>query len=259
MTICCVGSRGGHAERNTDGPDRIDPTAHHEAHVRDCLARFARFAEPESQGYIATAVDRFVRTLNILREMELGPGSRVLEIGGRPYFMTMLMEGLLGLEVESANEPTEMPEEADGFAKLVDSDHATHRVPVKRLNIEYDRWPWLDNSFDAVVYCEVIEHLVYDPTHTLVESHRVLKKETGRLLLSTPNALCYTYLIDMIRGRNPYPPYVGYSHYARHHRLFSPSELKYLCEKIGFEVYSAYSAYDTAYSHPHNWNGSYAN
>jgi SAM-dependent methyltransferase len=227
-----------------------------EAEVNACLARFPRFREPEMQGYIATAVDRFTRTLNLLADLNLPRGSKVLEIGGRPYFMTMLMQELLGLEVHCANEPTNIHaesagiKESDGVARLVDDGGGTRAVEVRGLNIEYDAWPWEDETFDAVVYCEVIEHLVYDPTHTLVEAHRVLKSDSGTLLLSTPNALCYTYLVDILRGKNPYPPYDGYSHYARHHRLFSPSELRYLCEHIGFEVHESYSAYDTAYEHP---------
>src|SRR6266511_2875826 len=86
----------------------------------------------------------------------------------------------------------------------------------------------------------LIEHLfgytvevINEPTWELVDAHRVLKKDTGKLLISTPNALAYPYLLQMIQGVNFYPPYSGYSHYARHHRLYSPEELVKLCSMVG--------------------------
>ncbi len=221
-----------------------------EADVRNYLATFPVFRQPEQQGYLLTAVDRFTHTLNLIPRLPNPENVRLLEIGGRPFFMSVLMQHFFGYDVHLANEPTAVPGEDGEFIELKNDQGVIHRFPQRRLNIEYDEWPWEDGFFDVVVYCEVIEHLVYDPTHTLVEAHRTLKNDTGTLLLSTPNALCYTYLLDMLRGHNPYPPYDGYSHYARHHRLFSPSELAYLCREVGYSVEKSYSAYDTAYSHP---------
>ncbi len=218
--------------------------------VRDYVSTFPHFRRPEEQGYLATAVDRFTRTLNLIPKLPEPERVRVLEIGGRPYFMSALVEHFFGYEVHLANEPTPFPGEEGKHIELAHDSGGVLRFPCERLNIEYDDWPWADGFFDVVLYCEVIEHLVYDPTHTLVEAHRVLKRDTGTLVISTPNALCYTHMIDMVRGRNPYPPYDGYSHYARHHRLFSPAELQHLCSKVGYSVQECYSAYDPAYAHP---------
>ncbi len=62
--------------------------------------------------------------------------------------------------------------------------------------------------------------------------------------------IAYPYLLQMIQGVNFYPPYSGYSHYARHHRLYSPEELVKLCSMIGYQVHTCYSVYDHAYAHP---------
>src|SRR6266511_1457458 len=169
--------------------------------VEDYVSRFEWFRNPDRQGYWAAAKDRLVTTLNLIPRLPNPEQVRVLEIGGMPYFMTALIEHLFGYTVEVINEPT------------------------------WERGE--DGRFDIVLYCEVIEHLVYDPTRTLVEAHRVLKKDTGKLLISTPNALAYPYLLQMIQGVNFYPPYSGYSHYARHHRLYSPEELVKLCSMVG--------------------------
>ncbi len=221
-----------------------------ESMVMDYLATFADFRRPAEQGYLATAVDRFTHTLNLIPGLPDPESVRVLEIGGRPYFMSVLLQHFFGYDVSVANEPTVFPGEDGDYVEKVNDAGVRHRIASARLNIEYDGWPWPDDFFDIVVYCEVIEHLVYDPTHTLVECHRVLKNDTGTLLLSTPNATAYTGLLDLARGRNIYPPYSGHSYYARHHRLFSLAELTDLCTQIGFEVSAGYSAYDESYWHP---------
>lgn len=218
--------------------------------VEDYVSRFEWFRNPDRQGYWAAAKDRLVTTLNLIPRLPNPEQVRVLEIGGMPYFMTALIEHLFGYTVEVINEPTWERGE-DGNVEILESDDGDrHEIHYKTLNIEYDHWPWEDGRFDIVLYCEVIEHLVYDPTRTLVEAHRVLKKDTGKLLISTPNALAYPYLLQMIQGVNFYPPYSGYSHYARHHRLYSPEELVKLCSMIGYQVHTCYSVYDHAYAHP---------
>ncbi len=220
------------------------------AMVEEYISSFEWFRDPGKQAYWAAARDRLITTLNLIPRLPDPERVRVLEIGGMPYFMTVLVEKLFGYKVEVANEPTwERGEDLN--VEVLESDHGDrHEIQYKTLNIEYDPWPWEDGHFDIVLYCEVIEHLVYDPTHTLVEAHRVLAKGTGQLLISTPNALAYPYLVQMVQGRNFYPPYSGHSHYARHHRLFSPEELVHLCTKVGYQVHTCYSVYDESYEHP---------
>jgi 2-polyprenyl-3-methyl-5-hydroxy-6-metoxy-1,4-benzoquinol methylase len=216
--------------------------------IIDYLMTFERFRQPEVRTYLGTAIDRFMHTLSLIPRLPDASKVRVLEIGGVPYLFTSILKKFFGYQVDVANEPTY--DRGKSNVDTVEGDNETVTIPYKAFNIEYDPWPYDDGAFDIVLYCEVIEHLVYDPTHTLVEAHRVLKKDTGTLLVSTPNALSYTSLIHMIRGKNFFPPYVGYSHYARHHRLFTPRELGYLCERVGFEISRCYSAYDSAYEHP---------
>ncbi len=218
--------------------------------VEEYVSRFEWFRHPDRQGYWAAAKDRLLTTLNLIPRLPDPDQVRVLEIGGMPYFMTALIEKFFGYKVEVVNEPTWDRGEAGNVEVLESDDGDRHEIHYKTLNIEYDHWPWEDGRFDIVLYCEVIEHLVYDPTWTLVEAHRVLKKDTGNLLISTPNALAYPYLLQMIKGVNFYPPYSGYSHYARHHRLFSPEELVKLCVMVGYQVHTCYSVYDKAYAHP---------
>jgi SAM-dependent methyltransferase len=223
--------------------------------VQACLSAFSWFREPAKQAYLSAALPRLVTTLSVMPRFPHPEQIRVLEIGGMPYFMTVLVKKFFGYQVEVANEPA-LEQGGDRNVQVLKSDDGEqHEISYKTLNIEYDRWPWEDETFDLILYCEVIEHLVYDPSHTLVEAHRVLKKPGGKLLISTPNALSYSYLLQMLRKQNFYPPYSGYSHYARHHRLFSPQELALLCREVGYEVDTCYSVYDEAYDHPPRWDG----
>ena len=43
------------------------------------------------------------------------------------------------------------------------------------FDIERDAFPYPDNTFDLVTWCEVIEHLTLNPVWALSEIHRVLK------------------------------------------------------------------------------------
>ncbi len=218
--------------------------------IRDYLATFEWFREPVKQGYLNQAIDRFTHTLNIIPRLPNPEQVRVLEIGGQPYFMTVLIAKFFGYQVEVINEPSPNSTEGDNHHRLNNDLGETYDITFKMADIEYDSWPYKDDTFDLVIYCEVLEHLVYDPTHTLVEAHRVLKKDSGRLLLSTPNALTVMALIQMIKGDNFFPPYDGINYHARHHRLFSTDELIHLLQKIGYEVSACYAAYDDSYFHP---------
>ncbi|HKE97831.1 MAG TPA: methyltransferase domain-containing protein [Actinomycetes bacterium] len=218
--------------------------------IREYVNTFEWFREPAKQGYLEAAIDRLTHTLNVIPRLPDPERVRVLEIGGIPYFMTVLIQKYFGYQVECANEPTWKTDREENVEILVNDHGERHEIRWKALNIEFDDWPWEDDRFDLVVYCEVIEHLTYDPTQTLAEAHRVLRTGTGQLLLSTPNALAWQYLVEAVQGRNPFPPYSGYNLYARHHRLFSCAELEALCRQVGYDVELNYSTRDLAYEHP---------
>ncbi|MCK7516128.1 MAG: class I SAM-dependent methyltransferase [Desulfobacterales bacterium] len=55
------------------------------------------------------------------------------------------------------------------------------------LDIEHQRFPFPDNTFDFVLFLEVIEHLITGPTRVLQELARVLKPG-GILVLTTDNS-----------------------------------------------------------------------
>jgi SAM-dependent methyltransferase len=102
------------------------------------------------------------------------------------------------------------------------------------FNAERDRWPFDDAIFDCVLCAEVVEHLVFSPTHVLFEASRVLADD-GALVVTTPNALAATKLARLLRGRNVHGPYSGYGAHGRHNREFTRDELVELVELAGFD------------------------
>ena len=60
-------------------------------------------------------------------------------------------------------------------------------VPIKVADLNVDKLPFADKSFDVVTCTEVIEHLEHY-RETIREMHRVLK-EGGTLVVTTPNIL----------------------------------------------------------------------
>ena len=83
--------------------------------------------------------------------------------------------------------------------KVLALDTSPNAIDVARdfsssFNIEYcvgDIFTihFTDNTFDCVIFTEIIEHLS-DPVRHLKEIHRILKPN-GYLIISTPNALSY--------------------------------------------------------------------
>jgi 2-polyprenyl-3-methyl-5-hydroxy-6-metoxy-1,4-benzoquinol methylase len=56
------------------------------------------------------------------------------------------------------------------------------------LQMDEGKLPFDDNAFDAVTVIELVEHLTMDQNRALLaEARRVLKPETGILVVSTPN------------------------------------------------------------------------
>lgn len=221
--------------------------------VKALVGQYDFLSKPATRQYLNVALDRLLYTLRLLSSLPLDR-PRALEIGARPYFMTVLLKKYLKYEVTALNEPPPQGQPAEGAEVLRNlTTGEVLEIPFATANIEAHPLPFPPESFDLVLFCEVIEHLTLDPTWALVEIHRVLKKG-GYLMLSTPNALRWEYLHKMLIGRNYYPPYSGYGTTARHNREFSVSEVRDLLEGCGFRVRFIETVRDTAYDHPPWWD-----
>lgn len=191
----------------------------------------------ELRNYATTDFKRFLYTLGLVPET---PGISVLELGANPYFTTTLLHKFRDAELLLANYFGE--EALEGIQKVtIQETSEVISYHYKHFNIEKDSFPYPDHRFDVVLFCEIIEHLLSDPIHALVEIRRVLKPE-GTLVLTTPNVARLENVGKILGGQNIYDPYSGYGAYGRHNREYTQQEMFSLLSANGFSVDSIFTA-----------------
>ena len=171
-----------------------------------------------------------------------------LELGANPYFTTLLLDKYTDLSLTltnfygetAAETTTETLRYRSSSGEVVEQAVLSHLV-----NVEQEPFPFEDGSFDVVLFCEVIEHLLMDPLAALREINRVLRTG-GRLVLTTPNVNRLDNVMSMVAGENIYDPYSGHGPYGRHNREYNRHELTRLLEFSGFDVELVF----TAEAHP---------
>ncbi|HEV8038998.1 MAG TPA: methyltransferase domain-containing protein [Bryobacteraceae bacterium] len=118
---------------------------------------------------------------------------------------------------------------------------------IDLFDAERDRFPYNDDWFETALACEMIEHLLRDPMHFLLECRRILE-EGGRLIITTPNVASLTSVARALHG---YDNPQLYSQYQiprmdaptdpPHVREYTAFELRDLLESAGFEIESLFT------------------
>lgn len=161
---------------------------------------------------------------------------RLLELGSPPFHITLMLQKFRNYDLSLTGYASDGRPEIR--QTVTSPDYAEqHDFVCTCFNAEQDTFPYPDNTFDVVTWCEVIEHLTENPVHTLAEIHRVLKPG-GALVLSTPNASRADSIVNFLLGRNIYDPYHLGSPLkgSRHSREYTLAELKELLEGCGYSV-----------------------
>jgi SAM-dependent methyltransferase len=191
----------------------------------------------ELRNYAEDDFRRFIYTLGLVPEK---PGISLLELGANPYFTTTLLQKFRKADLHLAN--FFGGDVAEGIQNV--TIHQTGEIipyRYRQFNIEEDIFPYPDESFDVVLFCEIIEHLLSDPVHALIEIRRVLKPG-GTLVVTTPNVARLENVAKLLAGQNIYDPYSGYGPYGRHNREYTQQDLFSLLSANGFRVDSMFTA-----------------
>jgi SAM-dependent methyltransferase len=187
----------------------------------------------DARAYFEKHLPRLARTLSLV---PTGSGS-ILELGAYLQLTPFLMDFCGYATVRGAH-----------FGPAGYTDEKVARVNGKRIKIdvdlfdaENDPFPYDDGSFETVLVCELIEHLLRDPIRMLLECRRVLV-EGGRLLVTTPNTASLTSVARVLHGYSNPQIYSQYSvptpgsEDIPHVREYTAFELRDTIEAAGFEI-----------------------
>jgi SAM-dependent methyltransferase len=190
-------------------------------------------AKMELIGYLNEAYYRILSTLNEIPDITNG---NLLEIGANPYFLTLLIKKFRTYNIHLTNY---FGDSCNVSAQTIknESYNEEHSLKFDNINIEKESLPYPAESFDVVVFGEVLEHLTENPVFALYNIHRVLKKD-GILIISTPNVYRFENIKKYLFNRqlSIYDPYSGYGIYGRHNREYSLFEIEDLLTHVGFEI-----------------------
>lgn len=163
----------------------------------------------------------------------VGSGARILEYGAIPPIVTGALQES-GYEVSALDIAPERF--ADAIVRL--------RLDVRKCDVELEPAPFDDDSFDAVLFNEIFEHLRIDPIFTMSETLRVLRPG-GQLLLSTPNLRSLRGIRNLVLHNQGHASSAGvYRQYEKirtlghmgHVREYTTYEVADFLSQVGFEV-----------------------
>lgn len=121
-------------------------------------------------------------------------------------------------------------------------------IPFNALNLRNSKLPYESNSLDAVIICEVIEHLNFNPLPVLQEINRVLKND-GYIYIGMPNQSCLRNRIKLLLGMSIHNPIEDFFKQldrndnmivGLHWREYTLNETIQLIQKMGFDTVTKY-------------------
>ncbi len=197
--------------------------------------------DKELKNYLKEDFKRFCYTFSLLPEIDRR--KKLLEIGGNPYYLTMLMKKYTEYEVTCTNcfndDDTRYYESHQTVLRRSALSEEGEQIPWVNLNIEKNYLE--EKQYDIICFCEVIEHMVESPIRALLNINSMMKND-GILIMSTPNVNRLENVARMIAGANLYDPYSGYGKYGRHNREYNKHELAQMLSLCGFEIETMFSA-----------------
>jgi SAM-dependent methyltransferase len=191
----------------------------------------------ELQTYLHEDFLRFVYTLTLVPRQT----GRLLELGACPYFTTRLLKLTRQYDLLLANYFGPMPE-TEGVHQAIHKHHQQQETfRFQLFNCEQEEFPYQTADIDVVLFCEILEHLLQDPAHTLSEINRILKPG-GICILTTPNVNRFENLRKLLIGENIYDQYSGHGPYGRHNREYTLDEVQRLFTLHGFAIETRFTA-----------------
>jgi SAM-dependent methyltransferase len=106
---------------------------------------------------------------------------------------------------------------------------------IKNCDLEKEKIPFYDESFDIILLTETLEHLNFHPEKVFKDIFRVLRPG-GRVIITTPNLLRINNRLKLIFGKSINSDLKENYSPGTHYREYSSVEIKYLLEASGLKV-----------------------
>jgi SAM-dependent methyltransferase len=184
------------------------------------------------ENYLINHKHRICHDFDIINQ-EIPKTQSIVEFGSIPLILTAALKNC-GYRVTGCDIAPER------YASTIEA----LGLAVVKCNIETERLPFADESFDAVVFNELFEHLRINPVFTLAEVLRIMRPN-GVLTLSTPNLRSLEGVRNFLLRDRAYSCTSSIYHeykkletigHMGHVREYTRTEVVEFLETVGFEV-----------------------
>ncbi len=171
------------------------------------------------------------RVFCIFDYLDIQANDVVLDCGCGEGFYTMVMNELFECKITALD--------ADEKLLNMAKDRVGNSTKVEFVKMDAQNLPFPDNSFDKIIFTEVLEHIP-DEISALKELYRILKP--GGVVALTVPSHNYPFLWDPL---NKIREGLGLGHFKMdllggiwhmHIRLYYPEDLKQIIQKAGFKI-----------------------
>jgi len=193
-------------------------------------------------GYLSLGTDAHRGIAELVRD-RVPEGGEVLDIGCGPCDKLAVLSqlGYRCTGLDDFGDPWHR-----NSANLRAITRFAERAGVALVEGDGEALPFREERFDAVLVCDVIEHLHASPRALLTGALEVLRDD-GWLVVSVPNAVSIRKRLDVLRGRTNYPPYAQFFAADRvwrgHVREYSWGDLAQLAQFLGLADASIHGAH----------------
>ncbi len=207
-----------------------------EQEIVDYIWSFIDRTNPKHVSYAETHMRRFVATLNRIPPPQR-TSAKLLELGSCFFFTPAIQKFCGYTNISCADWFEGAPNKAEQRIAKQISGKESHTYETQLFNAEHDKFPYADNTFQAVLCCEMLEHLSRDPMHLFWECNRVMEMD-GLLLVTTPNITSVRSIEGLLTG---YPPYLWMKYNTQdtaqqHYHEHTPETVKTLLNAAGFTM-----------------------
>ncbi|MFC1667927.1 class I SAM-dependent methyltransferase [Chlamydiota bacterium] len=186
----------------------------------------------EGQQYGLDNYGRYFDTCTSIAHL-IKKDAKMIDFGIYPGHLSLLIKHIFGVEITGISTTL-----TDTFSQNMADEH----IPLLNIDLEKQKTPFTDNTFDYVLGSEIIEHL-YFPLNFLKEAFRTLKPG-GFLIVTTPNLPRLKNRLNLFfRGKSVNPHLHGNeivfsNNDWTHKREYTGAEVVKMLEALGFKTCS---------------------